>query len=92
MLDNDEPREWRKRRDPVVHCRVLRSLHSTVLDKLKLINYPFEIPPPDTQHDLLSETILFGDDLYRSRLGDGLNPHILPVGVTTKIPTSHRRQ
>ena len=66
LLDN-EPRERRKRRDPIVHCKVLlRSLHH--LNKLKVINYPFEIPL-DTQHDLLSETILFGGDLYR-RLGD----------------------
>ena len=45
-----------------------------------MINYPFEIPP-DTQQDLLSETILSGD-LYR-RLGGGLDPHILSVGDVT---------
>ena len=46
-----------------------------------MIKYPFEIPP-DKQHDL-SETILFGDDLYRM-LGDGIDhPHILPGGGVT---------
>ena len=43
------------------------SVHCTILNKLKGINYPFEIPP-NTQHDL-GETVLFGDDLYRSRFG-----------------------
>ena len=71
---------------PIVTCNgvLRRSLNSTVLNKLKVINYPFEIPP-DTQHDLRSETILFGDDLYR-RLGGGLDSHILHVCVTIKYP------
>ena len=55
-------------------------VHWTILNKLTVIIYPFEIPLDGTQHDLLSETILFGDDLYRSRVGDGLDVHILPVG------------
>ena len=59
---------------------------------LKVIDNSFEIPPNDTQHGLVSKTILFGDDLY-CRLVGGLDPHILPVGgVTVKIPTSHLRQ
>ena len=32
-------------------------VHYTIMKKLKVINYPFEIPS-DTQHDLLSKTIL----------------------------------
>ena len=56
-------------------------VHCTIVNKLKVINYPFEIVP-DTHNDFLSETILFGD-LYR-RL-NGFDRHILPVDVTMKL-------
>ena len=46
-----------------------------------MISYPFFEIPSDSQHDLLSETILFGGDVHRSRLGGGLDyPHIFLVG------------
>ena len=39
-------------------------VHCIILNKLKVINYPLKIPPNDAQRDhLLSEMILFGDDL-----------------------------
>ena len=53
----------------------------TILNKLKEINYFFEITP-DTQ-----QVLLFGYDLYRNRLGSGFHRHILPVGsVPIKYP------
>ena len=54
-----------------------------LLSRLK-INYPIELPPTDTQHNLLSQTTLFGDDLYRSSLGGGVDVHILPVCAAIK--------
>ena len=39
-----------------------RYIHYTILNKFKLIKYPFEIPS-DTRHDHLSDTILFDQDL-----------------------------
>ena len=56
----------------------------TILHKPKVINYPFEIPP-DTQNDhLLSKTILFGDNLYRtlSLLSMRLNTHHISLPIT----------
>ena len=53
--------------------------HCIIISKLKVSSYHFEISP-DAQHDLRSETTLFGD-LYR-RFG-GLNPYILSVGGVT---------
>ena len=48
-------------------------VYCIILNRLKVINYHYEISSDDTQHDILSETILFGD-LY-CRLGYGLDPH-----------------
>ena len=64
------------------------SIHCYILNKPIVINYSFEITPNDTQHDyILNETILFGDGLYRSRLGGRVALHLLSLGgVKTKYP------
>ena len=69
-------------------------VHCAILDKFKIVNYPFEIPSDHTQHELSSETILFNDNLCRSMLGSGLDhSHILPVGgVTIKYPQQQQQQ
>ena len=60
-------------------------LHCTILYRLKVINYLYEIPSY-RQRGLLNETTFFGGEFDR-QLGCGFDPNILSVsGVTIKYP------
>ena len=62
--------------------------HSTILDKPKVANYSLQILLDTQDHELLSETILFGDDLYRRSMAVGLIYKFFLV-MLLKIPTLH---